>query len=188
MPDIQKMQELIHPQAIVTMTPDRYGKYEVELIEPKEPDSKIIIAGIPDNTLVYNLDDFFPAPDQIFARNKSECCRADYILISAVGSDRKMVFIELKSENDDNAHIKNQLRGAECFSAYCAKILKIFWNYTMAWKQYNKHYVCFKYTNSVARSTRNDSKAPANTTIDKMLTLEGSHTFQYNQLIGRKAR
>ena len=90
-------------------------------------------------------------------------------------------------KKDDNAHIKNQLRGAECFSAYCAKILKIFWNYTMAWKQYNKHYVCFKYTNSVARSTRNDSKAPANTTIDKMLTLEGSHTFQYNQLIGRKA-
>ena len=188
MPDIQKMQELIHSQAIVTMTPDRYGKYEVELIEPKEPNSKIKIAGIPANSLVYNLDDFFPEPDKIFAGRKSECCRSDYILISAVGSDRKMVFIELKSENDDNAHIKNQLRGAECFSAYCAKILEIFWRHTMQWDKYKKHYVCCKYTNSVGRSTNYDPNAPANTTIDNMLTLKGSHTFQYNQLIGRKAR
>ena len=188
MPDIQKMQELIHPRAIVAMTPDRYGKYEVELIESKEQNSKIKIAGIPANSLVYNLDDFFPAPDQIFASNKSECCRADYILISAVGDDRKMVFIELKSETDDNAHVKNQLRGAECFSSYCSTILKVFWNYAMAWDKYKKHYVCCKYTNSVARSTRYDPNATANTTIDNMLILEGSHTFQYNQLIGRKAQ
>ena len=188
MSDIVKMRELIHPQAIVKQFQDPYGKNEVELVEDKNPSSKIRIAGIPDNSLIINLDDYFCEPDQIFAGNKNECCRADYILISANGNDRQIVFIELKGTDDDNSHIRKQLLGAECFSLYCASILGVFWKYKIPLNQYRKHFVCCKYTCSAARSTAYDPQASSNDTVDKMLILVGSHTFQYNQFIARKPK
>lgn len=188
MPYIALINDLINDKAKVHFCGKRYGKNEIELIEDREPDSKIRISGVPDNTIVINLDDFFPAPDQIFAGSRCECCRADYILISATGNDRQIVFIELKKEDDDNSHIKKQLLGAEAFSHYCVALLKLFWEKEFPLHKFQKHFVCFKYTNSEKRGTDCDAKVSANNTVQNMLKLEGSHTFQYNRLIARKPK
>lgn len=186
MSDIDKLKDLIHPKAIVQLVDGDYGKYKAELREPKEPDSVLWISGIPENTIIFNLDDFSPEPDQIFAGNKQECCRSDYVIISDNNGDRQVVFLEMKSGDDKNSHIKNQLRGANAFVNYCKAILDSFWQYDFKFSSYVCHYVVCKHT-STKKPTRTSSNDPANTDVDNMLKLVGSHTFQFNRLIARRA-
>ena len=185
MSDIDKFKELIHPQAIVSLNPSDYGKYKAELRELKKPTSVIWISGVPQNTVIFNLDDYFPAPDQIFRGTKQECCRSDYVIISDNNGDQRIVFIEMKSEDDDNSHIKNQLRGAFSFVNYCKIILQSFWQHKFSFSRYTCHYVACKHT-STKRTTRTSRNGPANNTVDNMLKLTGSHVFQFNQLICKR--
>lgn len=187
MPDIIKIKELINNKAKVSITIDN-GVYVAELKEMKEPTSIIRVAGIPQNSIIINLDDFFPEPNQIFASKKHECCRADFILISSNGDDKQIVFIELKGGDVKKKHVKDQMRGAECFSRYVVAILDIFWQYSMPLQDYKKHYVLCKYTSSNKRTTDYSLEYKTNDTLDSILTTKGSHTFQYNQFIARKPR
>lgn len=186
--DIEKFRELISPRAIILPETDKSGQNIVELRELQEKDSVIWIKGVPEESIIFNLDDFFPAPDQIFAGSKSECCRSDYVIVSNANVEKNIVFIEMKSDYDDDyAHMKNQLRGAYSFMGYCQTILDAFWKYTFSFDKYDKHYVICTRT-SKKWTKKFDRNQPANTDVENPLKLEGSNQYPFNRLIGRKPR
>lgn len=185
MNDIEIIQELIHPKAIIQPTQGKYPeKLKAKLSEAKKPDSFIIIAGLPENSIIFHVDDCFPEPNKIFAGTRGECCRSDYIIVVEENNALKIVLIELKGQGDDSAHIKNQLRGSQSFFEYCKAILHIFWQYKIT-SNCIYHYVSCKRT-SEKRPTKYDPKVPANTSVETMLTLKGNGTFRFNQLIAKK--
>ena len=186
--DIEKLRELIHPQAVLTPSVDSLGFCLYELREMKEDNSVIWIKGVPEESVVFNLDSFFPEPNQIFAGSKSECCRSDFVIVTNANNGKNMVFIELKSGDDkDYAHMKNQLRGAQAFMGYCSSVLDSFWNYNLPLNQYMKHYVVCTRT-SMKYSQKFDNNEHAHTDVENPLKLEGSNQYLFNRLIGRKPR
>lgn len=186
--DIEIIRELIHPQAVLVPDVDSSGKIIYELRELKEKDSVIWIKGVPEENIVFNLDDFFPEPDQIFGGSKHECCRSDYVIITDDNCGKRIVFIEMKSGDDkDYAHMKNQLRGSQVFMGYCKAILDVFWKYSLPLENYRKHFVVCTRT-SEAYTQKYDRNESANTDVESPLKLEGSNKYQFNRLIGRKPR
>ena len=75
MSDIEKLKELIHPQAVLCPTYDKYSQSVFELREKQEVNSAIWVAGVPENSIIINLDTFFQAPKQIFNDSKHEASR-----------------------------------------------------------------------------------------------------------------
>ena len=188
MSDIDKLKELIHPKAILHPAYEEYSQSVFELKEIQEDNSVIWIAGVPENSIIINLDTFFQAPKQIFNDSKHEASRCDYIIVTDDNEDKRIVFIEMKSGNDkDFHHMQNQLKGAQCFMGYCQAILDVFWNYKFRLNKYKKHFVICTRT-SEHYTQKYDNNAPANTDIDNPLKLEGSNTYQFNRLICRKPK
>ena len=188
MSDIEKLKELIHPQAVLHPAYEKYSQSVFELREIKEANSVIWVAGVPENSIVFNLDDYFQEPDQIFGGSKHESCRSDYVIVTDNNGDKSIVFIEMKSGDDkDYAHMKNQLKGSQSFMGYCQTILDVFWKYNFKFEKYKKHFVICTRT-SEHYTQKNDRNASANTDVETPLKLEGSNTYQFNRLIARKPK
>ena len=194
---IDKLKELIHPNAIQIPCYDALKKEKIfTLVEKKSPGSQIRIAGIPEGSVIFNLDDFFPIPKPplpyIFtAEYKSVCCRADYVIVSPDCLDENknhIVFIEMKNGVDEMSHIRDQLRGARCFMDYCVSLINHFWKckITEIDEDDCRYVACLKTGSDVGN--RYDNNEPPHTNVDDPLKLEGRRLYRYNQLIGRKPR
>lgn len=182
-PDIEKLRELIKPAAVVAKAVGRYGDYKVTLVETQEAHSSVGVDGLPEDAIVFNVDDFFPAPDKIFAGSKNECCRSDYVFVSDGESGKNIVFAEVKTDNPEKPHIKDQLRGSTAFVYYCKSILEQFWAFDFPLEQYKLHYVAFLNTAKKCGTRQNHQVVPVNDSVDAMMKLEGGITFRYNHLI-----
>ena len=118
----------------------------VKLVEPKAPDSKIIIGQIPKNAVLIKCDEF-EAPTRIFKGGNGECKRCDYIFLFPYQNNKYALFIEMKRGNPSNKNaIIQQLIGGRCFLDYCDSILKHFHKIKKPLNDYKSRYVCFTRT------------------------------------------
>ena len=184
--DIEKLKELLHPNAVVKKYKDGAACWMVILGETKALESHICVGGIPNNTIVFNLDDSFNAPDRIFGGTKQECCRSDYVFVSDDTNGKYVICAEVKSGDDTVSHIKNQLRGSTAFVEYCKAILQQFWRYNFLLEQYEFHYVAFAHTTEKGTITIPTSAQPPNTTVNAMLKLSGQNKYQFNHLVQKR--
>lgn len=128
--DLNILRALIRSEACAPVT-NNNSKATITL---KESDSRqhgyaIDIIGAPGETIAIVLDKNFPAPEKIFNGVKGECKRADFILITITENKKWIIYIEMKkSRPDDWKEVQKQLKGAQCFIAYCRSIGRTFWN------------------------------------------------------------
>lgn len=185
MSDTEILELLFRDEARV-QTSVEYEKPFVELIEPRADDSSVKIRGVPWDAFIIEADRF-PSPDSVFAGNKGECKRADFILISEL--KKHILYIELKRTKKGNNHIVQQLAGAKCFIEYCKAIAKWFWKTPSFLEGYEERYVCFRYTGDRAKkeATRVDKNPELHDAPDKHQAIDSvpAKGVLYNKLVGK---
>lgn len=128
--DLDILRELIRDDARAPVK-NNNGKATITLEESGRgrQDYSINIVGAPSKTIAIALDKNFPAPEKIFNGGKGECKRADFVLITITENKKWIIYIEMKkSRPDDWKKVEGQLKGAQCFIAYCRSIGREFWD------------------------------------------------------------
>ena len=158
-------------------------KSSVELIEPQEPDSKVRIRGIPADAIVIKMDSF-PAPDALFSCDKGECKRADYAIVAAQGTKKRILYIELKRTKASLRDVEKQLRGAECVMEYCRKIAAAFYGGGSLLTGYQPRFVSCGHTSINKRKTRIERRASRHDRPERFMKVDWPATLEFNHLVG----
>ncbi|WP_237222696.1 hypothetical protein [Rothia nasimurium] len=175
--------QLMGEDALVKIKIDDYEKTEVELLEPQDADSRIKIRNLPQDAIVINAD-MFPSPKGFFRNTRSECKRADFIIIYP--TKKLVIFIELKKGKKEKEFLTNQLKGAESVADYICSILENFWGKQFSFKDFDKLFYAFIDVNVKKTQTRykgRDSRKSQNTTADNFEKLYGCRTIQFDRLV-----
>ena len=160
MSDIDILNEMIKKTAKILPKKDKHG-LKVILTEPQQPDSSITIHGLPNNAIIIKVDKF-KSPDTIFDCSKYECKRSDFVIITDTGNKQVILHIEMKAANGrSEEYIINQLKGADCFVAYCRRIGQEFWDEQNFLKGYNTRFVAIVHTRINKGRTRAERKSGA---------------------------
>ena len=125
MSDLDVLQELIYEGALIPLMETPYGGKIVVLGESDSQGGiqySIKIKGIPDDSVVVKTD-MFPSPRGIFSCQRGECKRADYVIVTNSETDNFIVHVEMKKGEGNASEMINQLKGSECFIAYCRAIV-----------------------------------------------------------------
>lgn len=180
------MKAMIDPDAKIDVDYpfDDKDKGVVILREPKSPDSKVKIIGIPNNAIVIKGDNF-GAPPYSFASTQGECKRADYIIIAERDSKRRMLFIEMKRTKDSEHDVIAQLRGTYCFFEYSKIIAKHFFGTAGFLDGFEPRYVSFSHT-AAKSTTRIECKDSCNDEPEKLMKISCPNSKEYNRLVGKK--
>jgi len=191
MDDFTILKELIKKSATLNLDRSHQnGKRKVTLSEPQHANASVIIDGLPTDTIVIKAD-AFTSPTSIFKGEKSECKRADFIIISAIDDQKTIICLEMKAGHGGEEHeIVNQLRGAQCLIAYIREIGRIFWNAPDFLDRYALRFVSVKKISVVKRTIRPQKmQSPSvHDRPDRMLKISGEQNIQFNRLIGDKSR
>jgi hypothetical protein len=185
MSDISILKEMIKDTATVPLKDDQHGKKQVILEEPPPADYSVTIYGMPDDdqTIIIKAD-AFPAPQDIFANSKSECKRADFVIISDTGSKKVIVYIEMKAgKGHTEKEIIHQLNGAKCLIAYCREIGQSFWNHNNFLKDYEYRFVSIRKISISKKPTRLPSRTIVHDRPDQMLKITSPKGLQFNKII-----
>lgn len=182
MSDINILHEMIKDAARVPLV-DNYGKRCVKLEEPQCPDSSVTIFGMPDNAVVIKADTF-RSPDSVFKGTQGECKRADFVILADVGKKKVILYIEMKATKKSEKEIIQQLKGSQCFVAYCREIGQSFWNVRNFLDGYEPRFISIGHTNIPKRSTRITRQTGVHDHPDRMLKIDWSHHPQFNHLAG----
>ncbi len=126
MNDIQILQEMLNPDAQVTLH-SKQGRPSVQLTDLQSK-ATVEIKGLPPDSIVIRAEDF-KNPITIFNGKKGERKRADFVIVSNDKYNRKwIVCIETQEMDSKSAsHVTQQLKGAACFINYCKCIGRSFW-------------------------------------------------------------
>lgn len=182
MPDMDILNQMIQDSARVELS-EHYDRMKVKLDEPQHDQSSTIIYGVPENTIVIKVDTF-SSPNAVFAGSRGECKRADYVIVSEVGGEKVIIYIEMKTTKKSAQEIIQQLKGAHCFITYCREIGKAFWNEQHFLKGYRQRFVSIGHTSIPKRKTRITRQPISHDQPDKMLKIDWPHHLQFNQLAG----
>lgn len=182
MPDLDILNRMIKDSARVPLS-NHYSKMKAELTEPAHSPSSTVIYGIPENTLIIKVDAFL-SPDAVFVGSKGECKRADYVIVSNEGGRKLIVYIEMKATKGQATEIIQQLKGAQCFLAYCQEIGKTFWDESDFLKKYKQRFVSIGHTSIPKRKTRITRESGKHDQPEKMLKIDWPNHLQFNQLAG----
>jgi hypothetical protein len=174
------LRQMIKPEALVTIAPS-YSSFSVHLEEPQQPDSMVIIKGLPENVLILKVDKF-PAPDTVFMGTKGECRRSDYLIIAEDSGRKRLLFIEMKRKKAPECEITEQFKGAVCFVAYCKEIAKQFFDCNDMFSGFEYRFVSFGHTSIPKRKTRFEKTAKTHDRPDKMLKVDWPNNLYFNQL------
>lgn len=184
MDDFDILYALFRKDALASIESNR-----ITLEEQNNHSYKLKISRIPDDIIAFKADKF-PPPIHIFRNDKSECKRADYVIIARRNTPidpRLIVYVELKKgSTGDGPSIKSQLRGARCLVAYCRAIVREFWKEAQFMNDYTERFVSVRieskeYPTRPPRGQRGRHDAP-----ERMLRLvapEGG-TLQFDKLLG----
>ena len=182
MPDIDILNQMIKDSAKEPLFA-YHGRMQVRLAEPQHPLSFVNIYGVPENTIVIKVDTF-SSPDAVFAGSRDECKRADYVIVSEVGGNEVIIYIEMKATKGSAQEIIQQLKGAHCFITYCREIGRAFWNEQHFLKGYRHRFVSIGHTSIPKQKTRITRDSGTHDRADKMLKIDSPHHLQFNQLAG----
>lgn len=186
MSDIAILKEMIQESATVPLEEDNYGKKKVTLREPALPNCFVTIHGMPndDQVIIIKVDNF-TSPEAIFCGSKGECKRADFVIVADTGKKKVILCIEMKAKTTTSPEWKiiQQLKGAQCFVAYCQKIGQEFWSAKQFLDAYVYRFVTIRNINIHKKPTRevinNEHNRP-----EKMLKISSPYYLQFNHLIG----
>ena len=188
MSDIAILKEMIKQSATVPLVEDSYGKKQVRLTEPALPNCFVTIRGMPndDQVIIIKVDDF-TSPKAIFGGSKGECKRADFAIIADTGKKKVILCIEMKAKSKTSLEweIIQQLKGAQCFVAYCQKIGKEFWSAKQFLDAYVYRFVTIRNINIHKKPTR-EAITDNHDCPENMLKISSPHYLQFNFLIGGK--
>ncbi|XZN93056.1 MAG: hypothetical protein ACM65M_09625 [Microcoleus sp.] len=187
MSDIAILKEMIQESATVPLE-DSYGKKKVTLREPDLPNCSVTIHGMPnDDRVIVIKADAFTSPKAIFCGSKGECKRADFAIVADTRKKKVILCIEMKAKSTTSPEQKiiQQLKGAQCFVAYCQKIGKEFWSAKEFLDAYVYRFVTIRNINIHKKPTR-ERISDEHDCPEKMLKISSPHHLQFNLLIGKK--
>jgi hypothetical protein len=183
MGDLQILKELFKRDALQELEKN-YHKFQTTLSEPSCPDSSVIIADIPEDSLVVKIDKF-PDPSAVFNGGKGECRRADFLIIAEYSGKKRVLFIELKRTKDEKVKIIQQLKGAVCALTYCQEAGKQFWNKSSFLDEFEFRFISFGHTAIRKRRTRIRREVAAlHNTPEKMMKIDWPANIRFNHLAG----
>ncbi|SMN01448.1 hypothetical protein SPONL_2032 [uncultured Candidatus Thioglobus sp.] len=171
MSDRDLLAQILQPNAVIPLIKEYKDRFNVELVEPSVPGSKLTIRGCPSDCLVINVDDCFDN-SRVFNGNSGVGKRADYILISE--EKKKVLFIEMKKSSSGGGNIIKQLKGSLCFFEYCKKILEHFLSSKPCFGGYDLRFVSFKHTTIPKRKISANKSTKRHDTPETLLKI--SHT------------
>jgi len=181
--DIDILSEMIKISARVTLE-NHYDKKKVTLTEPQCPGTSVIIANIPEETVVIKVD-AFKSPDSIFKGSHGECKRADYAIITCKDEKQVIIHIEMKRTKDDAKTITQQLSGSKCFLVYCHEIGKSFWNKRGFLQDFQQRFVSIGHISVPKKKTRLERPSGIHDSPDKMLKIDWpGKSIQFNLIAG----
>ena len=184
--DLKVLQELIKKQAAVYCKNTSYSKRIITLKESSDGSQySVDIKGVPKDAIAIKAD-MFPAPDHIFACQRGEFRRADYILITNSDQGSFILYIELKKGRAKSKKIIEQLKGALCFIAYCREVGRIFWRKEdFLGARYQNRFVSIREISLNKRPTMAQPKPPGslNDTPEKALRIKGYDNLHFKKLI-----
>jgi hypothetical protein len=185
MSDIVIFKEMIRNTATVSLE-NYHSKKKVVLKEPPPADYDVTIYGMPeDDEVIVIKADSFTAPKEMFADSKCECKRADFIIVAETGEEKVIICIEMKAGKGGTAtEIIQQLKGAQCFIAYCREIGQAFWNHQNFLKGYVYRFVSIRNISISKRPTRSSNPNGVHDHPDKMLKLTSPKGLQFKTLVG----
>lgn len=183
MGDLQILKELFKKDALQGLE-NNYHKFHTTLREPSCPDSSVLIADIPEESLVVKIDKF-PDPSAVFNGDKGECRRADFLIISEYNDKKRILFIELKRTKDEKTKIIQQLKGAVCALKYCQEAGKQFWNKSNFLDEFEFRFVSFGHTAIRKRRTRiRREVSTTHNSPEKMMKIDWPANIRFNHLVG----
>ena len=182
--DLNILDEMIQEKAKVSLTGD-YDKKQVILKETHGANYSVKILKVPENTIVINAD-IFDSPKSIFTSIKGQCKRADFVIISDEDDQKFIIIIEMKAGKAIEKEVIQQLKGAECFIAYCREIGRLFWQEKNFLREYNYRFVSLKNINIPKRSTRDKRYQSLHDCPENMLKIYSPKTLQFKKLTNGK--
>lgn len=181
MSDINVLHELVKDTAKVSLE-DHYSKKKVILVEQQSPSpSSITIYNVPENSIIIKADNF-AAPVNVFNNMRGECKRADFIIVVDDERDKVILYIEMKAGKGNNPEMIQQLKGAQCFVAYCREIGKSFWEQTDFLEGYAQRFISIVHTSIAKRPTRERSTDQTHDQPERMLKINGRAGLQFQKL------
>ena len=138
--DIAILKEMINETATVSLQ-NRHNKMQVTLTEPPPANYSVTINGMPDDDDVIVIKaDAFNSPKTVFKGNRGECKRADFVIVADTENKKVILCIEMKGgKGGSEKEIIQQLKGAQCFVAYCQKECKQRSIYSMTFVTIDSH-------------------------------------------------
>ena len=174
MSDLDVLRELINRRALVLLEETHFGKKAVVLSEPDNQGGiqySIKIKGIPNDAVVVKTD-MFPSPKGIFSCQQGECKRADYVIVTNSETDNFIVHVEMKKGEGSAGEIIDQLKGSECFIAYCRAIVCSFWQQSRFLDQYKNRFVTFRKIGTRKSRTRESCSSVLHDAPDRMFRID----------------
>jgi hypothetical protein len=172
-------------QVILKETPtvQSEGNNNKKKVGKKEKDYSVTIHGMPndDEVIIIKADTFSP-PDKVFQGKKDECKRADFVIIANTETQKVIVCIEIKAgKGDSEKHIIQQLKGAQCFVAYCREIGQLFWNNRNFLKDYKYRFISIRDISVPKKPSR--TKTAIHDRPERMLKITSPDYLEFNHLI-----
>ncbi|MGB3218857.1 MAG: hypothetical protein WBD79_15770 [Anaerolineae bacterium] len=160
---------------------DHYGKYQIELTEPQRPSSSVTIYGLPDATIAIRVD-AFQSPKTVFRNTRGECKRADFVVFANTSRKRVILYIAMKATKGSEEEIKQQLKGAQCFMAYCREIGRVFWGKRDFLDDYVERFISIGHTSIAKKPTRMPPITGVHDRPDRMMKISSPHYLHFDQL------
>ncbi len=176
--------QMIHADAKEPITRN-YRNHSVTLREPQQPDSTVEIHGLPHDAIIIKLDKF-PDPGHFFNKERGECRRADYAIVTDTNGSKRLLVIEIKRENDQHNFLTQQFRGARCVLAYCEEVARQFYDCGDLFQGFEFRYIAFCRTCSRLRKqkTRPPMTGKRHDKPHLFMKIENPNHIQYNHLVG----
>lgn len=185
MGDIAILKEMLQDTATVPLE-ERNHKKQVTLAEPAPANYSVTLYGMPNEDEVIIIKaDAFTSPNTVFKGKYGECKRADFMIIADTEKIKVILYIEMKAgKGDTEANIIKQLKGAECFVAYCREIGRKFWNQPDFLSNYEYRFVSIRDISISKKPTRTQSKQQAiHDSPEKMLKITSPNYLRFNHLV-----
>ncbi len=183
--DIQILREMISPEVQV-MLQSAQGKPFVQLTDLTSG-TTVRINGVPHDSIVIRSEDF-ENPLTVFNGSRGERKRADFVIVSNDGSERKWIICIETQEMDSKlaSHVVQQLKGAYCFVGYCKCVGKSFWESEEFLDGYQYRFVSIvdiNFNRSRRRTQPFQSAGELHNRPDIFLKISQSPTIYFRKLI-----